>query len=106
MIVPDDEFLLVSARLLSPQRDDSLLVAHKDGPGLAELPLICVGQTLADLVDVLLAVAGSVAALTGGGDGAGQARLTSSHAPQSLGDLLLAGDARHGGLRTSVNSKQ
>ena len=105
MIVPDDEFLLVSARLLSPERDDPLLVADEDGPGLGELPALGVGETLADLVDILLAVAGRVAALAGGGDGGGQAGLTASHGPQSLGHLL-AGDARHGDLRTSVNSQQ
>ena len=104
VIVPDDQFLLVSARLLSPERHDPLLVADEDGPGLGELPALTGGQTLADLVDVLLAVAGGVAALAGGGDGAGQAGLTSSHAPQALGHLLT-GDTGHG-LGTSVNSNQ
>ena len=94
VIVPDDEFLLVSARLLSPERDDPLLVADEDGPGLAELPALSGGQTLADLVDILLAVAGGVAALAGGGDDARQASLGCRERLESLSDLL-ARHARH-----------
>jgi len=77
VVVPDDELLLVPPGLLSPQRDNSLLVTHKHGPGLGQLGARAVRQTLADLVDVLLAVAGGVAALAGGRDDARQSSLTS-----------------------------
>ena len=68
VIIPDDQLLLILAGLLSPQRHDSLLVADKHDPGLGELlgpALPAVPDGLADLVDILLAVAGRVAALAG-----------------------------------------
>lgn len=67
MIVPDNKLLLVLARLLPPQRYDSLLVADKHDPGLGELlqaALPAVPDRLADLVDVLFAVTSGVATLT------------------------------------------
>ena len=67
VVVPDDELLLVPARLLPPQRHHPLLVAHEHHRGLAQLRLAAaavVGQhRLADLVDILLAVARRVATL-------------------------------------------
>ena len=66
VVIPDDELLLVLARLLSPQRHHPLLVADEHDPGLGELLLAAlpaVPDGLADLVDVLLAVTGRVATL-------------------------------------------
>ena len=67
MVVPDDKLLLVLAGLLPPQRHHPLLVADKHDPCLGELLLAAlpaVSDGLADLVDILLAVTGRVAALT------------------------------------------
>ena len=64
MIVPDDESLLFSARLLTPQRHHPLLVGYKDRVGLVQLGRWRVEKDrLAQLVHILLAVAGRVRTL-------------------------------------------
>ena len=64
MIVPDDQLLLVPARLLPPQRNHPLLVADEHHGTLGELRLgVRVRHTLANFVDVLLAVTGRIATL-------------------------------------------
>ena len=63
MIVPDDQFLLISARLLSPEWNNSLLVADKHHPALAHLARVVLWHRLNNLVHILLAVTCRVAAL-------------------------------------------
>ena len=63
MIVPDDQFLLVPAGLLSPERNHSLLVADEHDPALGQLLGTVVAHPATYLPHVLLAVAGSITAL-------------------------------------------
>ena len=63
MIVPDDELLLVSAGLLSPERHHPLLVADEHDPALGQLRGTVLAHPATDLPHVLLAVASSITAL-------------------------------------------
>ena len=64
MVVPDDQLLLVPPRLLPPQRDHPLLVADEHDRALGQLRVrVGVRHALANFVDVLLAIAGSVTTL-------------------------------------------